>query len=182
VVWHAHQGQVTGIAVSGDGHWVVSGGDDGTIWIQDREHPQAMSQGWHGQSLITSIAVSRDGRWVASGGDDGSVLIWNRENPKAAPLVLQGHETSVNGVALSREGQWLISGQGDGTLWIGTMSAADLQAKACKLAARNLSGAEWQLYLSDEPYRETCPGQPRPDSTDVTSKASTPSLQSGSAR
>jgi hypothetical protein len=91
------------------------------------------------------------------------VLIWHREDPKTAPFVLQGHEASVNGVALSREGRWLISGQGDGTLWIGTMSATDLQAKACKFAARNLSGAEWQLYLSDEPYRETCPGQPRPD-------------------
>jgi WD40 repeat protein len=49
--WHAHRGQVTGVAVSGDGRWVVSGGDDGTIWIQDREHPQAAPQGWQGQSL-----------------------------------------------------------------------------------------------------------------------------------
>ena len=45
IVWHAHNGLVTGVAVSGDGRWVVSGGDDGTIWIGDREHPQAAHAG-----------------------------------------------------------------------------------------------------------------------------------------
>jgi len=74
-----------------------------------------------------------------------------------------GHELSVNSMSLSRDGRWLVAGQGDGTLWVGAIDAADLKSKACKFAARNLSGAEWQLYLSDENYRETCPGQLRPD-------------------
>jgi hypothetical protein len=124
--------------------------------------------------LITSVAVSSDGRWVASGGDDGTVWLWHREDPQTAPLMWRVREASVNGLALSRDGRWLIAGQGDGTLWVGMVSATDLKAAACKFAARNLSGAEWQLYIGDEPYREICPGQLRPDkSEDMVSKEST---------
>jgi WD40 domain-containing protein len=175
VVWHSHSGMVTGVAISGDGRWVVSAGSDGVIRVRDREHPEAAPQGWPGrQALITSIATSGDGRWVGSGGDNGTVWVWDRKHLEVPPLMWRGHETSINGLALSRDGRWLISGQGDGTLWIGMISAADLKAKACKFAGRNLSGAEWQLYLGDEPYRATCPGQLRPDKSDDEASKSSP--------
>ena len=72
------------------------------------------------------------------------------------PLTGLGHESSVNSIAVSEDGQWLIAGQSDGTLMVGAIRVADLKAKACKSAARNLSGAEWQIYLGAEPY-QTCP-------------------------
>jgi WD40 repeat protein len=173
VSWHSHSGVVIGVAVSSDGRWVVSAGSDGMIRIADHDHPESAPQGWlTPQSFLTSVAVSGDGLWVASGGDDGTVFLWNREHPKASPLMWRGHEISVNSVAVSRDGRWIIVGQGDGTLLTAAVRASDLKAKACKLAARNLSGTEWQLYLGDEPYRETCPGQLRPDKVEgLTPKA-----------
>jgi hypothetical protein len=53
---------------------------------------------------------------------------------------------------------------------VGAIRVADLKAKACKSAARNLSGAEWQIYLGGEPYHETCPGLHRPDVNDAISQ------------
>jgi hypothetical protein len=29
---------------------------------------------------------------------------------------------------------------------------------ACDVAGRNLTNEEWERYLGDEPYHETCPG------------------------
>jgi hypothetical protein len=37
--------------------------------------------------------------------------------------------------------------------------AEDLIAEACARLDRNLTDAEWRQYLSDEPYRKTCPGK-----------------------
>jgi hypothetical protein len=167
-VWRAHNGLVTGLAMSGDGRWVVSGGVDGAIWVGDREHPQAQLEGRQSrQALIASLAMSGDGRFVASGGDDGTARVWRRDEPTAAPLMWQGHDASVNGIALSRDGRVLVAGQGDRTIWTGTVGVADLKAKACKLAARKLRGAEWQLYIGNTPYRETCPGQARPGKSET---------------
>ena len=78
--------------------------------------------------------------------------LWNREHLEATPMSF-----SVNSIAVSEDGQWLIAGQSDGTLMVGAIRVADLKAKACKSAARNLSGAKWQIYLGGEPYHETCP-------------------------
>jgi WD40 repeat protein len=181
-VWRAHYSLVTGVAVSNDGRLVISSGDDGVILIRDREDPQAKPQQLRPQqALITSLTASGDGSWIASGGDDGTVWLWRRDQPQAPPSVWRGHEVSVNGVALSRDGRWLVFGQGDGTVRVGTVRVEDLAEKACKLAARNLSLAEWQRYLGDEPYRETCPGQPRPDNPEPVSKGSTPA-QLGNGR
>jgi WD40 repeat protein len=122
------------------------------------------------QSFITAVAVSGDGRWVATGGDDGKVWLWDREHLETPPLTWLGHESSVNSIAVSQDGRWLMAGQSDGTLMVGAIRVADLKAKACKSAARNLSGAEWQIYLGGEPYHETCPGLHRPDVNDAISQ------------
>jgi tetratricopeptide (TPR) repeat protein len=40
------------------------------------------------------------------------------------------------------------------------LSVQDWQSLACQLVRRNLSAAEWQQFLPDEPYHLTCPDQP----------------------
>ena len=32
--------------------------------------------------------------------------------------------------------------------------------RACRIAGRNLSQAEWRQYMGDRPYRKTCPDLP----------------------
>ena len=217
LVWPEFTDHVLGVAMSGDGRWVVaggsdgtvrvrdrehsgseacgmarasgsshgrrsevttrrrvvSGGSDGTVRIRDREHPNAEPQGWLGrQSFITSVAVSGDGHWVATGGDDGRLWVWNREHPEVPPLML-GRAMSCRLTAC----RWAETVGGSlrakvmARSGVGVMDAEPiLMSKACKFAARKpRSGAEWQLYLSDENYRETCPGQLRPDANSLPS-------------
>ena len=35
--------------------------------------------------------------------------------------------------------------------------------RACRMANRNLTKAEWRQYLGDLPYRKTCPDLPEPE-------------------
>jgi hypothetical protein len=44
---------------------------------------------------------------------------------------------------------------GDITMW--SLDPSVWKSRACDVAGRNLTEAEWQRYLPDEPYRATCP-------------------------
>jgi len=39
----------------------------------------------------------------------------------------------------------------------------DLLEAACQRAPRNMTQGEWQRFMGDEPYRETCPGKLVPE-------------------
>jgi WD40 repeat protein len=64
-------------------------------------------------------------------------------------------------VAFSPDGKTLASGSGDKSIILWDVSLESWQARACRIANRNLTRAEWKQYIGDiEPYRATCPGLP----------------------
>jgi WD40 repeat protein len=105
-----YQGVVTSIAMSSDGAWVVTGGDDGTVRLKrpgNGEGPQ-LWPAHHG--AIKQVAMSSDGLWVVSAGEDGTLRLWNQELLGSEPQGWWLLQDSVNSVALSREARWLVSG------------------------------------------------------------------------
>ena len=74
--WLGRQSFITSVAVSGDGHWVATGGDDGRLWVWNREHPEIPPLMWVGHELsVNSMALSRDGRWLVAGQGDGTLWV-----------------------------------------------------------------------------------------------------------
>ncbi|MHC0068244.1 nSTAND1 domain-containing NTPase [Nostoc sp. UIC 10890] len=112
-----HQGSVNSVAINGDGQTIVSGGDDGTVRIWNR-NGQLLAQPLKGhKNFVSSVAISSDGQTIVSGGRDGTVRIWNRNGqPLAQPL--KGHKSFVSSVAISTDGQTIVSGGRDGTVRI----------------------------------------------------------------
>jgi WD40 repeat protein len=74
--------------------------------------------------------------------------------------MLEGHTGAVNTLDFSISGEWLLSGSHDGLLYLWPMGKDLWIDQACQRAGRDLDQEEWNKYLFDLPYRETCPPFP----------------------
>ena len=92
--------------------------------------------------------------------------LWEFANRAPIGEQLQGHSSPVTSVVFSPDGETLASGSSDGTVVLWSMGRAAWSDAACRIANRNLSQREWQQFLGDEDYHETCPGLPTPEFVD----------------
>jgi WD40 repeat protein len=113
---------------------------------------------------VISVAFSPDGQILASSGgqDDKTIILWDVTTHQPLGPPLTGHTDEVADVAFSPDGQTLASASEDKTVILWDMSLASWQARACRIANRNLSQDEWQQFFGDEPYHKTCPELPGP--------------------
>jgi WD40 repeat protein/energy-coupling factor transporter ATP-binding protein EcfA2 len=118
IPFQGHEGIINSVAISGDGHKIVSGSGDGTVRLWDIRG-NLIAQPFQGhEATINSVAISSDGQKIVSGSEDGTVRLWDMQgNLIVQPF--QGHEGTVYSVAISSDGQKIVSGSGDGTvrLW-----------------------------------------------------------------
>jgi WD40 repeat protein len=74
-----HEGYISCLAFSPDGHWLVTGSGDQSARIWDVTDPDPESNSrvlrGHGASL-SCLAFSSDGHWLATGSDDKSARVW----------------------------------------------------------------------------------------------------------
>jgi WD40 repeat protein/DNA-binding SARP family transcriptional activator len=101
-----------------------------------------------------SIAFSPNGRVLAVAANDG-VELWDVSSHQLidAPLAGPNHR-----IAFASDGQILVGTQYNGTgqavIW--NLAPAVWEARACQIAGRNLTQAEWERYLPDRPYAPVC--------------------------
>jgi WD40 repeat protein len=157
-----HRSFVQALAFSPDGSLVATGSRDRTVRLWEVADGLATTEplelsGHAG--FVTAVAFSPDGRWLATGGDDGRTLLWDTTVPDPTdrgvnPVVLR-HADRVNAVAFSPDGRWLATASEDRTvkLWL---LLDDLVVLACESAGSNLTQSDWEMFLPDEAYRQTC--------------------------
>jgi WD40 repeat protein len=162
-----HGDAVQSEAFSPDGKTLASGGLDGTIILWNMSNPKSPVQ--LGTLLrdhtaaVTSVAFSPDGKTLASGSDANTIILWDVSNPQLPVELgtpLSGHSGSVLSVDFSPDGKILASGSEDKTIILWDVDPDSWRERACQIAHRNLTQAEWTQYLGDEPYRLTCPQWP----------------------
>ena len=144
-------------AFSPDGSLIVTtravgGAVDATIVLE----PEAFSvvqEGPRSAGLLLPSATGA-GDLMVTGDSEGTVWLWNGTAPR--PLTTIGGSSAV----LRPDGGALLLWR-DGRAYELSLDEDHLLATACAAAGRNLTEQEWNRYLGpDEPYRQTCPGQP----------------------
>jgi hypothetical protein len=126
--------------------------------------PVALLRGNHAVS-VWSVAFSPDGKLLASGGEGGLIQLWEVEHRRPLGEPLESHTEGVMSVAFSPDGKLLASGGEDGRapgeengmIFLWDLDLHSWQYRACQIANRNFTRAEWAQYMGNEPYHATCP-------------------------
>jgi WD40 repeat protein len=150
-------GLVEALAFSPDELTLASGSSDHTIllWNLITNTPQGLPLNRHVEA-VTSLAFSPDGKTLASGSADQTLILWDVATSQPIGRPLTGFTGDVLSLVFGRDREHLYAGTQDkkflrwdvsDTLWID---------RACSLARRNLSLAEWQQYIPNKPYSKTC--------------------------
>jgi WD40 repeat protein len=145
--------------VPGSDH-VATASEDGLVRFLDPATGEVVGEPLTADGTqLQSVAVSPDGRTVGAMSRDGSLRLWDRASGRAVGPPLLGHDKQAIGIAWLADGTLVTASLG-GSL-IAWDTAPDSWAdRACELAGRDLTRAEWNRYLPpDEPYRKTCTGR-----------------------
>jgi WD40 repeat protein len=152
------------VAFSPDGKILAAGSLDNTIIVlKDIKTPQPLGQFLSGhKNAVWSVAFSPDGTTLASGSLDNTIILWDVTTIQQLGLLLPRYQGQVWSVMFSPDGKTLASGSNDGTIILWDVSFESWQARACKIANRNLMIDEWRQYVDDNvlSYRRTCPDLP----------------------
>jgi WD40 repeat protein len=110
---------------------------------------------------IRSVDFSPDGNWLATGGDEGTIFLWDMtsDNPAGNPRRLPGRNQILE-VTFSPDSINVATANQDGVVRLWLPATQDLIDLACQTSGRNMTLAEWQQVLPDQPYHQTCPQWP----------------------
>jgi WD40 repeat protein len=113
VLLNGHTDEVSCIAFSSDGEYIVSGSQDRTIRIWNAITGEALRTPLRGHTRrIYSVAFSLDRKYIVSSSLDGTVRIWDAQTSFTqvvhGQLIGNGHDTALN-VAFLPDGKHVIS-------------------------------------------------------------------------
>jgi WD40 repeat protein/DNA-binding SARP family transcriptional activator len=167
IVWNVAQSQpertipaddsgVLSADLSNDGTTLVTGGDSGRERLWDLSTGDPVGPAFDGPT--STVDLSPDGRTVAAAGGHGQVVMWD----VATRTVLGRSFTPVVGprdnltAAFTPDGArlFILSETGEG--WVWNVDPSSWESRACQIAGRSMTQAEWSLYLPDRPYQATC--------------------------
>ncbi|KAG8726697.1 hypothetical protein FRC10_006840, partial [Ceratobasidium sp. 414] len=113
------ESSVNSVALSPDGHLIVSGSHDHTVRVWDAGTGAPIGEPLTGHSrLVASVAFSPDGHRIVSGSYDKTVRVWDADTGAPIGEPLTGHSDSVTSVAFSPDGHCIVSGSVDKTVRI----------------------------------------------------------------
>ena len=113
VAFMTHDGEVTSVAFSPNGKFVVSGGWDNTTRVWETATGKEVARISHnGNGRVNLVAFSSDGKYVVSGSDDNTARVWETATGKEVARIT--HDSPVYSVAFSPDGNYVVSGSVDG--------------------------------------------------------------------
>ncbi|KIJ47890.1 hypothetical protein M422DRAFT_205787, partial [Sphaerobolus stellatus SS14] len=123
----AHTSDVSSVAFSPDGQYIVSGSHDKTVRLWNIQTGEAVGMPFEAHTeWVTSVAFSPDGKYVVSGSYDKTMRLWGVPSGDHIGKPFQGHTAHVHAVAFSPEGLYLVSGDSDGTIHLRSVQTSEV--------------------------------------------------------
>lgn len=118
-----HDGRVTHMATTDDGHWLITADDDGLIMRWDLTASDPPGSGVRMDGHTTAVeAMHLAGTWLVTGDAGGRIRLWNVAAKIPTQVDLPGHVGAVMGVAVTPDGTRAASVSDDGTGRIWTLA------------------------------------------------------------
>lgn len=165
------------LTFSHNGKWLASAGMDGTVSIWDVSKLPLSATSFKGHTLpVFALAFNKDDSLLASGSWDKTIIIWDVKSHQQVGNPLRGHSDYISSLAFSPDGKTLVSGGWDNTIVLWNLDLQSWIKKACQIAGRNFTRAEWQQYFPGTTYPSkqedaTCPEWPLEPEIKVTPTA-----------
>ena len=107
--------------------------------------------------FVTTLSWSPDGRQLFTGGEDGGVKVWNfdpeAKNPLTLIISLRQEAGGITVIGVDPQGRGFYTGGTDPRIlyWPeGRYSTATIFWRARQMVHRNMSTAEWALYVAGD--------------------------------
>ncbi|MGC1198949.1 MAG: WD40 repeat domain-containing protein, partial [Geitlerinemataceae cyanobacterium] len=112
-----HTKEITDVAASADGRWLVSAGEDRQVQLWDWKKGQLLRTFTANGDTEKSVAIDPKGQFVVSS-DGNSIEVWELKTGQLRHTLKSGNSL-VSAIALSSDGRTLASGGSDSsiTLW-----------------------------------------------------------------
>lgn len=120
--------KVSALALSPDGAWLGSTGEDGVIRVRSTATgAEVLALKGHGGRPGTALTFSGDSRQVISGGLDSEVHAWDIASQKGT-LNLRAHEHGVQAVSISADGSLIASAGQETRIMLWAAGSGQLEA------------------------------------------------------
>jgi len=147
--------------VSNDGSTLVTAGYSGGIrlWDLDTGEPIGAVAFSGLATNAQTVDLSPDGHMLVAADTRGNALIWDVPTGRLLGQALPGPgHRDVLAATFSSDGRKVFVVADSGEAWVWDVDPASWEARACQVVGRDLSEAEWQLYLPDRPFDPACGG------------------------
>jgi len=147
------------IAFTADGRFLVTGSFKGwtRVWSTRTWKPVTPRLAGH-NSVVVAASVSPDGRTLATGSFDGAVLLYDARSKKPIGAPLPAVANRVVAPVFAPDGAYLYAFTNAGRQYRWDVRPSSWERRACAIAGRTLTKAEWNDALPGREYRPACAG------------------------
>jgi WD40 repeat protein/tRNA A-37 threonylcarbamoyl transferase component Bud32 len=144
------------VALSPDGRLLAVGGFSNDVRILDIPTRTLLHELYVGGAGAFSLEFTPDGRVLAVSGLEPTASLWDVATGTQIGLELPSGGAGRTALDLSADGKQLLmtSVDGHGAVW--DFDPESWKQRACAIAGRTLTEAEWEQFLPGRPYEPAC--------------------------